>query len=169
MYLLLIRHGIAEEFDLFMAAGGTDAERPLTEQGRKKMRKAANRLRSQINTLDRLVTSPLLRARETAEIVSRVFGNLPLIERPELIPDSPPRAILAWLSQLDTVHTVALVGHEPHLGLLAGVLLANIHRPLIRFKKGGMALIECDTPLEAGTGTLCWALTPAQLRNLKDE
>jgi len=168
MKLLLIRHAIAEDADAFSKAGGTDADRPLTETGRKRMRKSANRLRSQVIAIDLLACSPLLRARETAAILASAFGGVAVQALAELTPDSPPAALLAWLNQQVTAETIAVVGHAPHLSLVAGLLLANAARPLLAFKKGGVALIEFDTTVEGGAGVLRWALTPAQLRSLKD-
>ena len=84
MKLLLVRHAIAEEAEAFVGAGGSDARRPLTEIGRKKMRKGANRLRLQLRQIDVLACSPLVRSRETAEIIARAYGDIPIMERPEL-------------------------------------------------------------------------------------
>ena len=169
MKLLLVRHGIAEEAETFITGGGCDGQRPLTEIGRKKMRKGANRLRSQIRQIDLLACSPLLRARETAEIIAQVFVNAPIIERPELDFGYPPEAVAAWLAQCQVKGLVTVVGHEPQLSLLTGLLLADVAQPLLIFRKGGMALIEFSGPVEAGAGTLVWALTPGQLRSLKQD
>lgn len=169
MKLLLVRHGIAEEAETFIAGGGSDAQRPLTEIGRRKMRKGANRLRAQIRQIDLLASSPLLRARETAEIIAQVFGGLPIVERPELDFGYPPDAVVAWLAHGPVNGLVTAVGHEPQLSLLAGLLLADVAQPLLIFRKGGMALIEFNGPVEAGGGMLLWALTPGQLRSLKQD
>lgn len=169
MKLLLVRHAIAEDAEAFIAGGGADAQRPLTEIGRKKMRKAANRLRSQVGRMDILACSPLLRSRETAEIIARACGEPPLVERPELDYHYSPETVLDWLGQFSPDAWVAAVGHEPQLGLLTGLLLANVSRPLIAFRKGGTALIEFAGCAEAGKGLLQWALTPGQLRGLKQD
>ncbi len=169
MQLLLIRHAIAEDTEGFAHGGGNDADRPLTEAGRKRMRKGANRLRSQVQTIHVLASSSLLRARETAEIVSRAFSDTPVVEREDLAPDSDRMdSVLDWLKSCAPAKTVALVGHAPHLFLLAGILLAGSPRPLLILKKGGVALIEFDKTVEPGAGVLRWVLTPAQLRSLKD-
>ncbi|MCC7221204.1 MAG: histidine phosphatase family protein [Candidatus Contendobacter sp.] len=169
MKLLLVRHGIAEEAEIFMTGGGSDGQRPLTEIGRKKMRKGANRLRSQIKQIDLLACSPLLRARETAEIIAGVFGDVLIIERPELDFGYPPEAVATWLAECPVDGLVTVVGHEPQLSLLTGLLLADVAQPLLIFRKGGMALIEFSGRVAAGAGTLLWALTPGQLRSLKQE
>ena len=169
MKLLLVRHAIAEEAGAFVVAGGSDAQRPLTEIGRKKMRKGANRLRSQLGQIDILACSPLLRARETAEIIARAFGDPPFVERPELDYSQPPEAVVEWLAGCPSGATVVAVGHEPQLGLLSGLLLADAPRPLIAFRKGGVALLEFRGRAAAGEGVLHWALTAGQLRSLKQD
>lgn len=169
MKLLLVRHAIAEDAEAFIAGGGADAQRPLTEIGRKKMRKAANRLRSQLGRIDVLACSPLVRARETAEIIARACGDPPLVERAELDYHYPPEAVLNWLRHCSLDAWVVAVGHEPQLSLLTGLLLADAARPLITFRKGGTALIEFPGAAEAGKGLLQWALTPGQLRSLKQD
>lgn len=169
MKLLLVRHAVAEEAESFIAAGGTDAQRPLTEIGRKKMRKGANRLRSQLGRIDILACSPLLRARETAEIIARAFGDLPISERPELDYSDPPEAVVNWLEQCPADALVVAVGHEPQLGLLTGLLLADTPRPLVAFRKGGVAMLEFNGRAAAGAGVLSWALTAGQLRSLKQD
>ena len=169
MKLLLVRHAIAEEAEAFIAAGGTDAQRPLTEAGRKKMRKGANRLRALLGRIDVLAYSPLLRARETAEIIARACGDPPLVECSSLDYRYPPEAVADWLAQYPPDDLVVAVGHEPQLGLLAGLLLADASHPLIAFRKGGVALLEFPDRAEAGRGILHWALTPGQLRGLKQD
>lgn len=169
MQLLLIRHAIAEDAKLFACSSSNDTDRPLTEAGRKRMRKGANRLRSQVQTIDVLACSSLLRARETAEIVSRAFGDISVAEREDLAPDSDKmNSLLDWLKSCAPTETVALVGHAPHLLSLAGMLLVGSPRPLLTLKKGGVALLEFDKTVEPGAGILRWVLTPAQLRSLKD-
>ncbi|MDG4604814.1 MAG: histidine phosphatase family protein [Candidatus Contendobacter sp.] len=169
MKLLLVRHAIAEEAEAFIVAGGTDAQRPLTEVGRKKMRKGANRLRSLVGRIDVLAHSPLLRARETAEIIARACGDPPLVECASLDYRYPPETVADWLTQYPADYLVVAVGHEPQLGLLAGLLVAGESRSLMVFRKGGVAMIEFPEQVEAGMGVLHWALTAGQLRGLKQD
>jgi phosphohistidine phosphatase len=91
------------------------------------------------------------------------------VERPELDYSQPPEAVVRWLAQGPAEDLVVAVGHEPQLGLLAGLLLAGIARPLVVFRKGGVALLECPGRARAGEAVLHWALTPSQLRGLKQE
>jgi len=169
MKLLLVRHAIAEEAEAFIAAGGTDAQRPLTETGRKKMRKGANRLRTMLGRIDVLAHSPLLRARETAELIARACGDPPLVECVSLDYRYPPDAVADWLAQYPSDYLVVVVGHEPQLGLLAGLLVTGEPRPLIAFRKGGVAMIEFPESAEVGVGVLHWVLTAGQLRSLKQD
>lgn len=168
MLLLLIRHALAEDAVAFARLGGVDAERPLTDNGRKRMRKGANRLRSQLNGIDLLASSPLRRAWETAEIVARAFGDIPIMERADLAPESPFEGLLDWLGKPPTENTLALVGHAPHLNELAGLLLTGSPRPVIDLRKGGVALLEFVDHVAPGGGVLHWLLTSSQLRSLKD-
>lgn len=166
MQLLLIRHGIAEDAERFAESGGSDDQRPLTEIGRKKMRKGASRLRSQLTGIDLLASSPLLRAKQTAEIVAAAFGGLAIQEQAELSPEGSLDALLDWLRAMPETHTVALVGHDPHLNLLAGAVLLGTPREMLNLKKGGAVLIGFEGRAVPGTGLLHWLLTPAQLRGL---
>jgi phosphohistidine phosphatase len=168
MQVLLIRHGIAEDTLPFASTGGNDTQRPLTEMGRKKLLKAANRLCSQIENIDLLASSTLLRARQTAEIIARAFGDIAIEEREDLSPHSIPDSIVSWLGEFPSTHTVVLVGHEPHLNLVAGVLLIGKPQPLLLLKKGGGALLDFEGRVAPGTGKLRWLLTPRQLRCLTD-
>ncbi len=170
MKLLLIRHAVAEDRDEYQARtqGAPDSERPLLDIGRKKMRKAANRLRSQAPGIDLLASSALVRARETADIIARAYGELRILERNDLAPDSAPDSLLAWLREQPAAATVALVGHEPDLGRLAGLLLTGVPQSLLVLRKGGVALIDFSQPVAPGTGVLQWLLTSGQLRSLKD-
>ena len=168
MNLLLVRHAIAEDGEAFVTGGGSDAQRPLTEVGRKKMRKGANRLRAQLERIDLLACSPLVRARETADIIARAYGDIPIVERPELDYRNPPEAVLAWLAQC-SAETVVAVGHEPQLSRLSGLLLSGEPRSAIVFRKGGVAFFELPQRDAAGKGVLHWVLTAGQLRNLKQD
>ena len=163
MQLVLIRHAHAEERALFKR----DRTRALTEDGRRRMRKAARGLHALLPALTQVVTSPLIRARQTAEIIAAVFGDIEVVTLPALSPGAAPRAVLAWLRAQPADATLALVGHEPDLGQLAGWLLSAKPSGFVQFKKGAAALIEfIDAPV-AGKGTLAWLLTAAQLAELK--
>ncbi len=163
MQVLIIRHGKAEERGLLKR----DALRPLTPEGRKDMRKAARGLRALLDPPAVLAASPLVRARQTAEIVQTVFaGPEQLTELAQLAPGTPAKELLAWLTTQPRDATVALVGHEPDLSALVGYLLTGHERSLLELKKGAACLVEFGTRARAGEGRLLWALTAKQLRAL---
>jgi phosphohistidine phosphatase len=167
MRLLLIRHAIAEEKEDFARTGKDDRLRPLTDEGRKKMRQAARGLCEIVPEIDLLATSPLTRAAQTGAILDSVYGGLQVVEIEELSPESTPAELLLWLRDRKE-ETIAAVGHEPSLGQIVSWLLTGAERRLLAFRKGGACLLELPEEVAAGTATLLWALTPAQLRKLAE-
>jgi phosphohistidine phosphatase len=168
MQLLVIRHAIAEDREHWAHGGHPDGERPLTEAGRRKMRRAARGLREVVPRIDVLASSPLVRARETAELVSRAYHDLPVEELAQLSPEFAVDDLLPWLRHRDAGEVVAVVGHEPQLGFLVGWLLTGRHESFVELKKGAACLLELDDPPAPGDATLRWALAPGQLRALRD-
>jgi phosphohistidine phosphatase len=167
MKLLLIRHAIAEEREDFARTGKDDRLRPLTDEGRKKMKQAARGLREIVPGIDLLATSPLIRAAQTGAIVDSVYGGLSEVEIEELAPEATPNDFLRWLRK-QKAGVLAAVGHEPSLSLILSWLLTGTERRIFAFRKGGACLLEFPDEVGAGTATLLWALTPAQLRDLAD-
>ncbi|HSN86331.1 MAG TPA: histidine phosphatase family protein [Thermoanaerobaculia bacterium] len=167
MKLLLIRHAIAEEPEDFARTGKDDRQRPLTDDGRKKMKQNAKGLRELVPEIELLATSPLTRAAQTAAILDSVYGGLSEVEIEELSPEATPTEFLRWLRK-QKAETIAAVGHEPSLSLILSWLLTGSERRLFSFRKGGACLLEFPDEVGAGTATLLWALAPGQLRDLAD-
>jgi phosphohistidine phosphatase len=167
MKLLLIRHAIAEEREDFARTGKDDRLRPLTDEGRKKMKQAARSLRKIVPGIDLLATSPLIRAAQTGAIVDSIYGGLKEVEIDELSPEATPSDFLRWLRK-QKVDCIAAVGHEPGISLLLSWLLTGGERRIFAFRKGGACLLDFPDEVGAGTATLVWALTPGQLRDLAD-
>ncbi|HET7341776.1 MAG TPA: histidine phosphatase family protein [Methylomirabilota bacterium] len=162
MKLLLIRHAIAMPSG---TPGLADDDRPLTSRGRARFRAAARGLARVLEPPDVLLTSPLPRARATAEIAARAFGRVePVDER--VLAHGDVDAILALLGR-QRAGTVALVGHEPALSLLLARLLGSRLGERFAFKKGGAALVDLPGGPAAG-GRLIWFLKPRILRTLGD-
>ena len=159
MKLLLVRHASAVPRG---AAGVSDDERPLTPSGKIKFRLAASGLTRIVRRPDVLLTSPLVRARATAEIAARAFKHVEPRLEPALADESVEGVLLA-LKMQPRGATVALIGHEPGLSaLLARVLGASQGQPLA-FDKGGAALVDLpDGPMAAGR--LIWFLPSRILR-----
>lgn len=172
MNLLVIRHAIAEDKEAFAASGRSDDQRPLTEEGRAKMRRAAEGLRFACPRVGVLAASPLVRARETAEIIAAPLK----ISRVEIVealrPDRAYDDVVAWLrrrlppNEDDDDTTIGIVGHEPHLGGLVTWLMTGSNDSRIELKKGAACLLRFDRAPSAAEATLRWALTPAHLRAL---
>jgi phosphohistidine phosphatase len=168
MKLLVIRHGVAEDRDSFAASGQPDTQRPLTDEGRKRMRTAVRGLKRIMPRLTVLASSRLVRAAQTAEIVSKAYGGMEVITLEELSPERRPDELLGWLRSHQLGDTVAVVGHEPHLGFLVGWLLTGRNDSFVDFKKGGAVLLEFDDPPSGGNAVLVWAIAPRQLRWLAE-
>ncbi len=167
MKVLLIRHARAQERTAPGALARRDHARRLTEAGRKDMRRAAKGLRKIAPDLDILASSPLVRARETAEIVERVFGGPEITELAALAPGAVAEELLNWLRD-QRAGTVALVGHEPNLSRMAAYLLTGEARGFLELKKGAACMLEFESAPAAGAGTLSWSLAPGQLRRLAE-
>ncbi len=166
MKLLILRHAPAEDRGIFATTGEPDDIRPLTDIGRKKMRKAARGLHGVIPQIDLLAASPLARAAETAQIIGDAYGRLTATEVQELAPGYAPESVLSWIKTQKGHDIVAVVGHEPDLGHLVSWLLTGKKQPIIEFKKGAACLIEFPNGIVQGKAMLIWALTPSQLRAL---
>ena len=166
MDLLVIRHAVAGDRAEFAKTGRPDAERPVTSAGAKKMRQAARGLQSLVPAIDVLATSPLTRARQTAEIVARVYGGPNPIEMAELAPEVAPAALFERLDAFGDSKTVAVVGHEPALGVAVSVLLAKRQASLLELKKGAACLLRCPGGCRPGAALLVWSLAPRHLRGL---
>jgi phosphohistidine phosphatase len=165
MDLYLLRHGIAVRDEGLT----TDADRPLTEKGVKRMRKAARGLRRLGMKFEAILTSPLARAQQTARIVAEALGQEPQLSiAGALRPDRSADDLLASLREYENCQSVLLVGHEPLLGETASRLLgtkkaSNIS---IALKKGGLVGIEIDSLPPRNSGTLHILLPPKVLRRL---
>ena len=168
-HLMLVRHGIADDRELARAAGLDDDRRALTEDGTRKFRKAAVGLWRLVPELHAVLTSPLLRAVETAELLVAPFGRRPIVQQPELAPGSDWRALGPVLKGYPADAWIACVGHEPDLGRLAAWLLTGEERGFFKFKKGGAAALELEDGFRPAGASLMWLLTGAQLRHLGGE
>jgi phosphohistidine phosphatase len=145
--------------------GVSEADRPLTEEGRKKTEQAARGLRALELDFDGVYTSPLPRAMQTAEIVSGVLKLKPPEVLDGLSPGGSARRLLDGLANLEA-ETPLLVGHEPLLS--SAVLLAITGAPTgsIELKKAGLAVVEIESGSARVRGMLTLLLSGAALRKL---
>jgi phosphohistidine phosphatase len=160
--LYLIRHGVAAERGKDWP---DDSKRPLTPEGISRLRKSARGLAAVGVSFDQIVTSPLVRTRQTAEVFAEELKAKPPIATSDaLAPAGTPAAVMQEIAKHVRKARVALVGHEPNLGELAAQLIGG--RTPIEFKKGGICRIDFDVLPPKGTGALRWFLTPKMLRKL---
>ena len=161
--IYLIRHGVAEPRG---EAWPDDAKRPLTDHGIDRLRKSARGLARIGVSPDVVLTSPLVRTRQTAEVVAAAFDPKPHIVTAEsLAPGGSFQAVIADLEKQSRKASIALVGHEPGIGELAARLAGSRHP--FEFKKGAVCRIDLDALPPTGPGTLVWFLTPRIMRSLR--
>src|SRR5262249_18697267 len=167
MELYIIRHAVAEP--LGKRNEFSDEKRMLTDEGRERMRVAARGLRKQGGELDLLLTSPLIRAAETAEIVAAALevGKKQIRQTTNLPPGAAAGELLAEIRTLPGVESLALIGHEPDLSsLISRIIQTDVSALSIQLKKGSVCCINITETVPALRGELMWLLTPRQLRLL---
>lgn len=164
MRVLIVRHAVAVERGSVPVE--SDDERPLTAKGARRMRRIAAGLRRLVPRPAVVYSSPLVRARDTAEILVEAWREPPpLIISDVLAPGHQPVAVVRWLKDIQNDDLVALVGHEPGCGTLLAYLLGGSSSSFaVDFKKGGAALVDAATRSDALTTTLLWHATPRMLR-----
>lgn len=165
MDVYLVRHAIAHERNA--ARWPDDSLRPLTAEGKRKFRQAARGLTRCLPKSARVLTSPFVRARETADILVHVAKLRKPIEAPELAPGAPTEKGFALLRARGR-NAIVLVGHEPSLSVWLSVALGGDRARLdIEFKKGGAACVRFERTIAAGRATLVWMLPPRVLRRMR--
>jgi phosphohistidine phosphatase len=164
MELYLVRHAIAAERD--PNRWPDDGERPLTAQGEARFRVAARGLKQIVPTVELVLSSPMVRAWRTAEILTEEAGWPDPKPEPALEAERRlTQAVAALRGQADR-QTVAVVGHEPNLSQLAGHLIAGAEDGLaIEVKKGGVVCVALDA-VRPNSGWLRWSASPKILRSL---
>lgn len=164
MNLYFMRHGIAAD-RADTGQGSDDRARPLTPKGIKRMSRAAEGLVALSLTFDRILTSPLERARQTAKIVAQTLQLEDRMEEIEqLCPDQSVQDLLAALAACAGQKEILLVGHEPLLSGTVSFLLSGKSGAEIRLKKGGLCCLEVGGIPPRESAVLHWALTPKHLR-----
>lgn len=161
-----MRHGIAEDRQIFEKKKLEDHLRPLTLKGRKKVQKVTMQLRDWVDQADLIVSSPFVRARQTAEIISQIFFDTKVLEAAELVPSSPPQAFKRWLhAHADNCQRIIVVGHEPQLSVLASFLMTGGMEQVLELKKGGVLCLQVSSfkHVAPGTARLTWLVQPRQV------
>jgi phosphohistidine phosphatase len=162
MELYILRHGLAGE------AGdprySDDSQRPLTAEGKRKMHQAALGMKAMGIKFDIALTSPYLRARQTAEIVCEQLGCGDVMRLTNnLAPAGNVRALVAELSEMPRESRVLVAGHEPYLSGLVSFLISGSHGCGVEMKKGALCKLEIEELKYGRCALLSWLLTNKQL------
>jgi phosphohistidine phosphatase len=156
--LYLIRH--ADALALGERGITEDADRPLSEKGEQQAQAVARALQKHGITLDLLFTSPLVRARQTAELCLKAWSQtgLSLETCADLEPGSKPRKLCRFLLKQEG-EQIGLVGHMPHLGELAAWLIGS-KKVQIEIAKTGVVCLRCGDAPGKAMAALQWLVTP---------
>ncbi len=163
MKLYLLRHAEAVDID---EAGGDDAARKLTDAGEQSARRAARGMKRLSILPDKILTSPLVRAARTAELTARELGITKRVRENERLASGVPVEAMAELIGSRSEESLMLVGHNPDFELLLAWLISPAGGARVNLKKGALALVQVELPLQPGAGMLRWLMTPGQLAQL---
>ena len=161
MRLIIIRHAIAVERGTPDIA---DEDRPLTRKGERRFQEAARGLARIEPRPDVLLTSPLPRARQTAEIAAAAWGKIKP-KKSDVLAGGSFAEVAGVVDKLPRDATSAIVGHEPDVSELLAAILGSKDAAAFTFKKGGVAVVDVPGPLGQG-GSLVWAMPPGLLRRI---
>ena len=154
MDIYLLRHAEAEE----QRPGRPDGERELTEKGRRQSRRAAEWLKAQGMELEAIISSPLIRAVQTAQPVAEALGKAIVTDKRLAGLRLTAEAVRDMAREYGAAESLLLVGHEPDMG----DLIAELTGGQVEVKKAALALVSCDT-VAAGRGVLAW-LVPSKMQ-----
>jgi phosphohistidine phosphatase len=163
MNLYLLRHGIA--VDPSAVGFSKDAERPLTPKGKRRLRQIAGALSVLKISFDVILSSPYVRAKQTAEIVAKPLKRLKQLKfSDELTLGGNPKLLLQQLNELrPKPKNILLVGHEPYLSKLIALLTTGNTNMEIDLKKGSLCKLEAETLRYGRCATLVCLLAPRHL------
>ncbi len=165
MDCILLRHGIAEDREAWK---GPESKRPLTKEGVRKTFKAVTGLKHLGIQPTHLISSPYTRAWETAQIAAQIFKvdeEIQVCE--ELLFHRSPADLFPVLAKFPKESCIICVGHEPHLGETAGVMIFGKTVDSLSLKKAGACGVTFEGKPQSGKGLLKWWMTPRQLRQLR--
>jgi len=160
MQLYILRHAIAVPRG---TPGYPNDDRPLTDDGIRKMIDNASGINVIAGRFDVIISSPLIRALHTANILSeytKYEGQIRVTDY--LLPGSPQRSLFKYLSEFNHLEKICIVGHEPHLGYIASKLI-GVDESVVEFKKGGICRIDIEKLPPSKPGKLIWLFQPKHL------
>lgn len=159
MEIYFLRHGEAEE----KKEGMEDKDRPLTSFGAAAISSVGRSLEKIVDGFDLILASPLLRARQTADIVRNIFGiEDKILESESLLVGTPPSVLLEEIKKQRDVSRLLIVGHQPHLGICISFLTGKSEEE-VAIKKGSCGLVRTKN-LKEGQGELIWIKEPSDFK-----
>ena len=167
MELFVIRHGIAES--LGKENEFSDEKRALTADGRNRMREIAKGLSKLGVEFDLILTSPLVRAVQTAEIVATAGGptKTEIKQTANLAPGASANKLFAEIKRLTGVEAIALIGHQPDLGdLISKIAHRTSGSVAIQMKKGSVCCLDIGETVPTLRGEVAWLMAPKHLRQV---
>jgi len=162
MKLYIARHGDA--LDVGRQGIARDHDRPLSDEGVRRTEEAGRALQAMGVRVDRVGSSPLVRAEQTARILAAaIAADAPLETCPFLAPGACARDVADWMNRCGG-EALMIVGHMPDLGAVTAALVSRPAAAGVVFKKGAIACVDFPTGVQLGAGELEWLMQPAQLR-----
>jgi phosphohistidine phosphatase len=153
MKLVLMRHGQAVDREEFLSSQRDDALRPLTDRGKSRSEKMAQKLVQWLGKEWVVLHSPYVRARQTTNAIKPFLKVQAQKEVVELVPSAPPQAICDLIRrEYSQANAILCVGHEPHLSTLASYLLSGLNQGFLELKKSGLIALEIENFASLGPG-----------------
>lgn len=166
MKIIIIRHAIAEDRLAFAKTCKDDNLRPLTEKGIRRIQQSRQGLKRVEPTADYIFSSTLVRAIQTADIISELYPDAARKAIPQLNPGSDPAKLSNLLGELPEQSTVLLIGHEPDLSELISWNTNGSHFNFLQLKRGAACLLQFKGTPKPASAEMIWLLPPRQLRSL---
>jgi phosphohistidine phosphatase len=163
MILYLVRHG-----DALPDESMADTQRRLSSLGQRQAAVAARFLQNLQPSLDLILSSPFLRARETALAFGQVYRKTKLQTSEQLVPTAHPAQMMAYL-QTQPLQSVLLVGHEPYMSEAIAYLISGKTHTNIEMRKGSMACVAISSLSKEGSGVLSWLVSYELMENVMKE
>lgn len=164
MKLMIIRHAIAEDREVFRKTKKPDNLRPLTQRGKKRMRQNLAGIIRLESRLDVLISSPLTRALQTTKIVNSRYKKSKIEVARELEPETSVETTLRWLKKYSKRKIVGVVGHEPHLSRFIAYCVNGHRSASMELKKGGICILDFPATLAPGSAELICLAQPSLLK-----
>ncbi|MDF1528745.1 MAG: histidine phosphatase family protein [Sedimenticola sp.] len=166
MKIIIIRHAIAENPAAFARNCKDDTLRPLTGKGIKRVEQSRQGLKKLEPKAEYILSSTLVRAVQTADLIAELYPNATRQAIPQLNPGADPAKLTSLLSDLPQESTILLVGHEPDLSELISWYTNGSHFSFLQLKRGAACMLQFKAGPKAASAELIWLLPPKQLRSL---